>query len=367
MASSTLIPGTVALLCALGAPRTLAAGDLSSDTLSIEVFSDFQCPFCARFATTLRQIMPELPRNAHVEFKDFPLNFHNRARLAHHAALAAGAQGQFWSMHDWIFSHQGTIQREQLVGAAREIGLDMPRFLSGLDDPKWDRIIEAEIEEGKRLGVTGTPTFFVNGKKHVGVTSPQQLAAIVNAELASAGIPPISIKLAPSTANGGSNTQVQLEWFGDIRSPLNIDAGKTVSALLTNYKTRLRLTYHAISLPSHPDSQLAQEALLAAAAKDRFWEMLKLIESWQGALDSKSLAALGSQAGLPDNWIAGALASHSYAKVLQADAAEAQRRNVKGVPVFFINGKRIDGIQAIGVFRDYIDAASAQLVHSPDR
>jgi glutaredoxin len=89
------------------------------------------------------------------------------------------------------------IQRQDLIAGAREIGLAMTRFLADLDNPKWDDVMKADIDEGSRLGVTGTPTLFINGKEYVGARSAQELEQIVYSEVANAGMRPVSFGQRP--------------------------------------------------------------------------------------------------------------------------------------------------------------------------
>jgi protein-disulfide isomerase len=103
-----------------------------------------------------------------VVFKNLPLPFHDLARPMAKAAVAADAQGHFWEMHDRLFALTGTADRAALDVVARSIGLDVARFDRDLDDPSLDARIDADDADAKALGVTGTPTFFVNGRRVVG-------------------------------------------------------------------------------------------------------------------------------------------------------------------------------------------------------
>jgi protein-disulfide isomerase len=103
-----------------------------------------------------------------VVFKNMPLPFHDLARPMAKAAVAADAQGHFWDMHDRLFALTRTADRAALDGIAGSLGLDVARFDRDLDDPALDARIDEDTADGKALGVTGTPTFFVNGRRVVG-------------------------------------------------------------------------------------------------------------------------------------------------------------------------------------------------------
>ncbi len=140
----------------------------SRASITIVEFADYQCPFCVRAETTLHAIEQAHPRDVRVVFKNLPLPFHDLARPMAKAAVAADAQGHFWEMHDRLFALTAPADRAALDGLARGLGLDVARFDRDLDDPSLDARIDADEADAKALGVTGTPTFFVNGRRLVG-------------------------------------------------------------------------------------------------------------------------------------------------------------------------------------------------------
>ena len=142
--------------------------------VTVVVFSDFQCPFCSRAESTVRQLEAAYPGKIRFVFKNQPLPFHENARLAAKAALAANEQGKFWEYHDALFTHQGALDRASLERYAEDLGLDLRRFRADLDDSRLDIAIEADVTEAHRLDVKGTPAFFVNGRPLQGA---QPLAA----------------------------------------------------------------------------------------------------------------------------------------------------------------------------------------------
>jgi protein-disulfide isomerase len=134
--------------------------------VTIHVFTDFECPFCARARDRLDEVDAEFPGKVRWVFHHNPLPFHTNAMAAHRAAAEAqrqkGAAG-FWKMHDLLFANQRALDRASLEGYARELGLDLASFRAALDDGRHDKAIEADLEVGKNAGVTGTPAFFING------------------------------------------------------------------------------------------------------------------------------------------------------------------------------------------------------------
>ena len=136
----------------------------SNAKVTIVEWSDFQCPFCNRVEPTLKQIEQEYGDSVRIVFKHLPLEIHPAARAAHAAAEAAHRQGKFWAMHDRIFLNQRDLSPETLLGYAKEIGLDVGRYQRDVDSAEVKKAIEQDVEQAQKLGVGGTPAFFINGR-----------------------------------------------------------------------------------------------------------------------------------------------------------------------------------------------------------
>lgn len=139
--------------------------------VTIVEFGDYQCPFCAQVEPMVERLRQEYKNNAHVNFvfRNFPLSQHTKALVTAEAAEAAGEQGKFWEMHDWLYANQDKwVSGDHMVlieNAAREMGLDMGKFRDSWKGEKFAEVITADSKDGESLGVTGTPTFFINGEK----------------------------------------------------------------------------------------------------------------------------------------------------------------------------------------------------------
>lgn len=178
-----LRPGSGATTAAAGAPAavvddgfrgyTLGSGDA---VVEITEYSDFECPFCANFATIqMPTIKEQLISTGKVRwrFRDFPLPVHRYSRFAAHAAQCAGAQEKFWDMHDQLFYHHQWAQTgKDPAGLFRDFaqaaGLDLQRYDACMTAGRYASRIEFSRQEGDRLLVNGTPTFFINGKEFKG-------------------------------------------------------------------------------------------------------------------------------------------------------------------------------------------------------
>lgn len=138
-------------------------------------FSDFQCPYCARSAETLKQIKTVYGSKVKIYFKHFPLDknynpilprqLHPLAGRAAVASEAAAEQGKFWEYHDLLFANQGAFDDESLYSYAGLVGLDVEKFKRDFaGQPAFARVLK-DIGEGNAIGISGTPTIFVNGKQ----------------------------------------------------------------------------------------------------------------------------------------------------------------------------------------------------------
>ncbi len=154
--------------------------------VTLVVFSDFQCPFCARAETTLTQLQKDYGKDLRVVAKYNPLGFHAQAAPAARAAEAAGKQGKFWEMHDKLYQNNKALGDADLEGYAKALGLDLKQFRRDADSKATDERIAADIKQAKELGARGTPSFFVNGKILTGAQPLEKFKEVIDAEIAEA-------------------------------------------------------------------------------------------------------------------------------------------------------------------------------------
>ena len=149
--------------------RDHVAGTTNAPLQLVE-YGDYECPYCGAAHGVVKEIQRRLGRDLAFVFRNFPLvSAHPHALIAAEAAEAAGAQGRFWPMHDRLFEHQHLLDERSLVRHALAVGVpDMERFAGDLKDHRYVPRIRDDLASGARSGVTGTPTFFVNGVRHDG-------------------------------------------------------------------------------------------------------------------------------------------------------------------------------------------------------
>ena len=145
-------------------------------------YGDFECPYCGQAEQTIRELLEAQGTEVRYVWRHLPLNdVHPFAQMAAEASEAAAAQGSFWDMYDTLLAHQKELRWADLMRYAEELGLDVDRFTGQLrNGDNADRIL-ADVASADESGVTGTPTFFINGRRHYGLYDLQTLTEAVTA------------------------------------------------------------------------------------------------------------------------------------------------------------------------------------------
>ena len=156
-----------------------------SARVTIVEFSDFQCPYCLRAAPTLKRLRETYGDKVRVVWKDFPLTqIHPQAFKAAEAGHCAAEQSKFWEFHDKAFGNQQALQPDYLKQYAKDAGMDAEKFSSCLDSSKYAEQVRNSMTAGSRLGVSSTPTVFVNGRMLEGAQPYEVFASVIDEELA---------------------------------------------------------------------------------------------------------------------------------------------------------------------------------------
>ena len=152
--------------------------------VTIVKFEDFQCPFCKQAQATEAQLLSRYDNKIKLVHRDFPISsIHPLAWKAHEAARCANEQGKFWPYHDLLYTNAPKLSVDDLKAYAKEAGLTMPAFEQCLTSEKYKTLVQKDVDEGTRLGVSGTPTFFINGRVLSGAQPLATFAGIVDEEL----------------------------------------------------------------------------------------------------------------------------------------------------------------------------------------
>jgi predicted DsbA family dithiol-disulfide isomerase/Skp family chaperone for outer membrane proteins len=152
--------------------------------VTIVEFSDFECPYCGGLFPTLKQVEKNYPQQVRIVYRQFPLaNIHPHAQKAAEASLCANDQQKFWDFHDSMFSNQSELSVADLKQRAMDLKLDTKVFNQCLDSGKYAPAIQADIQEGARNGVSGTPALFINGRLLSGNQPYSEIKEVIEDEL----------------------------------------------------------------------------------------------------------------------------------------------------------------------------------------
>jgi protein-disulfide isomerase len=168
------VPATAPTQGPAGAPVTLVS------------FADYQCPFCQRAEQVVAELERRYTGKLRLVHRDFPLDFHPRARIAARASYCAGEQGRFWEYHRGLLLQPSDYGDADLAARARALGLQEAPFTACVASDRFDAVIAQGLEDGSKLGVNSTPTFFINGRMVSGARSLEQFAQVIDEELAAA-------------------------------------------------------------------------------------------------------------------------------------------------------------------------------------
>jgi protein-disulfide isomerase len=379
-----------------GAP---ALGPADAPVTIVE-YSDFYCRYCRRAAATLA---------------DLQLLYGDKLRLVYHhnlldpedgslpaeASLAARAQGRFWPFHDRLFAADAAPSREVMEGYARELGLDLARFRRDLDGHRHLGELRDELIAAARLGVSGTPMFFINGRPLSGAQPIGVFVDTIDRELAAAdavvasGVAPAEVYRhitasgsstagplsddadeigpseldpsrtyavglgLPSQRRGADDALVTVVEFSDFRCGYCARVEPTLAALRRKYGADLRLVQRFFPLGGSAESRFIAEAALAAGDQGKFWDYHdRLFAADQ--LDRATLERIAGDLGLDVARLSAALDQRRFMATVARDAAEGSRLGVRGTPTFFINGVPFIGAQPPAAFEQAIDAELAK-------
>jgi protein-disulfide isomerase len=370
--------------------------------VTIVEWGDFQCPFCERVEGTLAELMAAYGDDVRLVWRDQPLPFHANAEPAAMAARAAAAQGKFWAMHDRLYAHQNQLDSASLERYAGELGLNVARFKEAVASKSLQVAVQADAAAGQRIGATGTPAFFINGKFLSGAQPLEAFERAIDAELKDAkarlahGTPrthlyDVMMKdakselQAPSDAHapsapraipgdgpaadvtvhevdanqgpskGPQDAPLQVVIFSDFQCPFCARLEPTLTQLEKAYRQQIRMVWKNYPLPFHENARPAAEAALAAQAQGKFWEMHDKLFADQRHLDRATYEKYAGELGLDLARFRADLDAQKYQDAIDADRKDAEAAGVTGTPAVFINGRKIMGAYPFETFKQIAD------------
>jgi protein-disulfide isomerase len=361
-----------------------ALGDPNAPVTIVE-FTDYQCPYCSRHSLeTMPQIVRDMVDTGRVYYilKDFPLDqIHADARMASKASRCAKDQDSYWEMHDMLFAGQeewagkGQAAGEVFSGYASNLGLDAEAFASCLSSDLHDEDIEANVQEGRSLGVSGTPFFFVDGYPLNGARPFDHFVAAVSlaeqGRLAEAFAPPeqaapsqTEIDIENSFSIGDPDAPVTIIEYTDFQCPYcSRHYQQTYPHIVEQYVETGAVRYVFKDFPLtqiHPQATKAAEAARCALDQDAFLEMHDILfdrqQDWSGTNPNAIFTGYANELGLNEDEFSECLDSNQYEAAVLADLQEGVGFGVTGTPSFFINGYALTGAQPLSVFQEAIES-----------
>ncbi len=355
--------------------------------VSMEVFSDFMCPYSVRFNSTVQELQKQYPDKLQVVFRHFPLPFHQGAHLMGEASLCAQEQGKFWEYHDKLMTEAKKREKPELVQIASELGLSSPKFVECLDSGRFVKKVDEDIALGKSSGVQGTPGYLINGRRGSGAMPAEAIKPLIDWYLnpsgpypgnkpkqpanspvgggqrqAPSGLDPSKVYpmdaqwLKKGFARGDESSPVTLVEFFDYNCPFCRKGAATADALSAEYGIKLRVVSKHNPLPMHKNAAKTSEALLCAHEQSKFMELRKEVlgESW-GKNSVDDLKAVAKKVGLNEADFNACLDSGKMKTAVDEDMKMAAAIGVQSTPTFMINGSPVTGAQPIEAFKKVID------------
>jgi protein-disulfide isomerase len=360
--------------------------------LTIVLFSDFQCPFCARVEPTLRQLEEAFKGQVRVVWKHQPLPMHPNAMPAALASEAAREQDRFWPFHDLILQNQQALAPADLEKAAAALKLDLRRFKAAAAGPG----ARARVEEDQRLaaavGANGTPNMFFNCRQVVGAVPFEAMKPIAeeelkkvdallaggarrgrdlyqracDANLSAAPAPAVEAAAAPGKVaeialrpddpvKGNPRAPVTLVVFSDFQCPFCARVEPTLKQVEQAYGAKVRIAWKHKPLPFHPNAMPAAVAAEAAREQGKFWPMHDKMFAAQQELSPAAYERWARELGLDLGRFKAALVSEKLKARVQEDEQLATRLGIDGTPTMAVNGELVVGAVPFESLKAVID------------
>lgn len=363
----------------------------STDALvTMVVFSEFECPFCARIEPTLEELLAAYKNDLRVVWKHQPLPFHEHAmpaaRLAQWTSEHRGASA-FWALHKLLFDNQTDLETSALIGYGKQAGLTEKEAKMALEDARLDAGIEADMDLAADLGVRGTPCAFINGRRVVGAQPVEVFRAAIDAALVEAQevasrvgrastyaelmkdarkAPP-SKRVALSAPAGAPrlgprDSTVTIQVISDFQCPFCKRVGPTMHDLQKAFPKEVALVWRHHPLPFHADAMPAHEAAQEAFAQKgdkAFWRVHDALFGLD-SLTKEAIEAVFVKEKLSVPLLRTAWESGKHRALIQADTEAVEAVGMRGTPAFSVNGIEISGAQPLRAFKRAVRQALAE-------
>ncbi len=349
--------------------------------VTIVAFVDHECPYCAKVHGTIEALRESYGARLRLVIAPRPLPMHEHAEAAARAFLAADRLGKGEAMNARLFSGRHPLDEAAIRDAAKSAGLDLDAFDAARADKSTETALQRSLALASKVGASGTPTFYIDGRRVTGARPFGELKKIVEEELSitedllARGVAPgdvyatlmkdakelvpeptpvsddvVSVAIGDAPIRGPANAKATVVLFSDFECPYCVKVEGTLRELEAAHKGDVRIVFKHRPLPMHEHARLAAKASIAAERQGKFWPYHDVLVAHRDALDRASLDRYAKEVGLDLARFARDIDDPSTEARLAADEAQASALDVKGTPTLFVDGRRVTGAQPLATF-----------------
>jgi len=361
-------------------------GGAEAGAVLIEVFSDFMCPFSAKFSKSLDAVLPAYGDKVRIEYRHLPLSFHKGADKLAQASACAQEQGKFWQFHDAQYAAPGGYDEARVRGIAGKIGADADRLIACVNKETYRPLVEADMAEAASRGARGTPAYFVNKRFISGATPPDMIKKIIDWTLSPTGKFPYEApkpkqpaqpakgapaqpairtftaeEISSSPSRGPVDAPVTIIEFVDFQCPFCKRGAGSLKTAMDARKNDVRLISKQFPLEFHKEAPGISKAALCAGEQGKYWEYRdEMLGNSFGKKTDDELKAVAKTMGVDLVKFDACRSSQRIADVIEKDSKLGAEKGVRGTPSFFINGQLTAGALETQKFIDLIDKEKAK-------
>lgn len=365
--------------------------------VTVVIFSDFQCPFCAKARKTIEKLTSHYGDKLRLVFKNNPLDFHPRAEPAATFAMEARKQGgdaKFWEAYDLLYDRQTNLTDAELVAYGESLGLRADAVQSAIEKHTHKKEIDADTDLAEDLQARGTPTFFINGRRVVGAQPFDFFQPIIDEEIARAeklvaeGTPAAKVYdalqksgreppeperivvPAPTAANPWKGAKsgpgvVTVQIFSDFQCQFCKRAWSRLDPLIALFPGKVQIVFHNVPLSMHAEAEGAAQAAMEAFAQKGsagFFGFAGLLFEDQSSkgLGTEGLLASATAMGLDVDKMRAALEEGTHAAEVKADKDLAKQLAVTGTPAFAVGDFFLSGAVSLRTLERAVTRALAK-------
>lgn len=335
-------------------------------TLKIEQFSDFLCPYCQKQAQVFSELRKAYPESIRMSFHHFPLSGEPGVGSfpLHEASVCAAEQGKFWGFHDAVFSAEG---QPQVDGAGRAAGLDESLLKACMESQRNRSTVLKDFVDAQTRGVSGAPTFFMNGEKVTGMRPFAYFAEKIDPEFAAqveaerkANRDELERKIdfteTGRPAQGPENAAVTIVEFSDFHCFFCHKLNPVIEQVMEAYPGKIRRVWRHFPLPIHPQAPFAHVASECAHAQGKFWEFHGAIfADASKARVKEDFKRIAGDLGLDPILFEACYEDDATKKKIENDVWLGFFKQVGSTPSLLINGELLVGAKPIEKIQEVID------------